>query len=97
MRLSIKTGAGLAELLERLEAEAAQRMGGGGALGLTRLRHRLGLEGCRDALTRGLEELDVELVAEDVRLAARHLGRITGRVDVEDILDVVFGEFCIGK
>ncbi len=97
MRLSIKTGAGLAELLERLEAEAAQRMAGGGAPGLTRLRHRLGLEGCRDALMRALDEREVELVAEDVRLAARYLGRITGRVDVEDILDVVFGEFCIGK
>jgi tRNA modification GTPase len=38
-----------------------------------------------------------ELVAEDVRLAVRALGRITGRVDVEDILDVIFREFCIGK
>ncbi|MBT6986298.1 MAG: tRNA uridine-5-carboxymethylaminomethyl(34) synthesis GTPase MnmE, partial [Rhodospirillaceae bacterium] len=46
---------------------------------------------------RGLNESDGELVAEDVRLAARHLGSITGRVDVEDILDVVFGDFCIGK
>jgi tRNA modification GTPase len=36
-------------------------------------------------------------MAEDLRLAARALGRITGRVDVEDILDVIFGEFCIGK
>jgi tRNA modification GTPase len=40
---------------------------------------------------------EVELIAEDVRLAGQALGRITGRVDVEDILDVVFGEFCIGK
>ncbi|MDP6874825.1 MAG: tRNA uridine-5-carboxymethylaminomethyl(34) synthesis GTPase MnmE [Alphaproteobacteria bacterium] len=95
--LSIKTGEGLAGLLQRLEAEAGQRMADSGAPGLTRLRHRLGLEGCRDALMRGLEEREVELVAEDVRLAARHLGRITGRVDVEDILGVVFGEFCIGK
>jgi len=38
-----------------------------------------------------------ELVAEDVRLAARSLGRITGRVDVEKVLDVIFREFCIGK
>ncbi|MEH6545838.1 MAG: hypothetical protein V7701_05390 [Sneathiella sp.] len=40
---------------------------------------------------------EAELAAEDVRLAVRALGRITGRVDVEDILDVVFGDFCIGK
>ena len=39
----------------------------------------------------------VELAAEDLRLAARSLGRITGRVGVEDVLDVVFREFCIGK
>jgi tRNA modification GTPase len=38
-----------------------------------------------------------ELAAEDLRLAARALGRITGRVDVEDVLDVIFREFCIGK
>ena len=38
-----------------------------------------------------------ELKAEDLRLAARALGRITGRVDVEDVLDVIFREFCIGK
>jgi tRNA modification GTPase len=40
---------------------------------------------------------DSELVAEDLRLAARALGRITGRVDVEDLLDVIFTDFCIGK
>ena len=38
-----------------------------------------------------------ELRAEDLRLACRALGRITGRVDVEDILDRIFREFCIGK
>ncbi|MBM3487566.1 MAG: hypothetical protein FJX67_13200, partial [Alphaproteobacteria bacterium] len=40
---------------------------------------------------------EAELVAEDVRLAGRALGRITGRVDVEDVLDVIFRDFCIGK
>ncbi len=38
-----------------------------------------------------------ELTSEDLRLAVRHLGRITGRVDVEDLLDVIFRDFCIGK
>ena len=38
-----------------------------------------------------------ELMAEDVRLAIRHIGKITGRVDVEDLLDVIFNDFCIGK
>lgn len=97
LAVSTKTGAGLPELMSRLEAEAKLRMVGGGAPGLTRLRHRQGLQDCRDALLRGLGVADDELVAEDLRLAARHLGRITGRVDVEDILDVVFNDFCIGK
>ena len=97
LAISTKTGAGMAELLRRLEDEAKRRMESAGTPGLTRLRHRQGLERCRDALVRGLSETDEELVAEDLRLAARSLGRITGRVDVEDILDVVFSEFCIGK
>jgi tRNA modification GTPase len=41
--------------------------------------------------------MDMEMVAEDLRLAIRELGRITGRVDVEQILDVIFRDFCIGK
>ena len=68
-----------------------------GAPSLTRLRHRQALEECLSSLDRFDQAPDPELAAEDVRLAARALGRITGRVDVEDILDVVFGDFCIGK
>ena len=51
----------------------------------------------RDALVRAFAAPLPELVAEDVRLAIRQLGRITGRVDVEDLLDVIFKDFCIGK
>jgi tRNA modification GTPase len=40
---------------------------------------------------------DTELVAEEVRLATRAIGRITGRVDIEDVLDKLFATFCIGK
>ena len=64
---------------------------------LTRARHRAALEQCVAALTRCQAADALELVAEDLRLAARALGRITGRVDVEDVLDVIFKEFCIGK
>ena len=38
-----------------------------------------------------------ELAAEDLRAAVQSLGRLLGRVDVEDILDVIFKEFCVGK
>lgn len=68
---------------------------------ITRARHREGLSDCAASLARAGQALeagrDAELVAEDLRLAARALGRITGRVDVEDLLDVIFRDFCIGK
>lgn len=65
----------------------------------TRERHRVALEEAVAALDRALsaDSRRSELGAEDVRLAVRALGRITGRVDVEDILDVIFRDFCIGK
>lgn len=64
---------------------------------MTRERHREALEDSLAALNRYQNDGDEELAAEDLRLAARALGRITGRVDVEDLLDVIFSEFCIGK
>lgn len=101
--LSAKTGEGMDKLLallsERIAAEFA--VGDGGVL--TRLRHRAHLRDCLDCLDQAAAAAaaekggEVELIAEDVRRAGLALGRITGRVDVEDILDIVFGEFCIGK
>ncbi|MFC5358421.1 tRNA uridine-5-carboxymethylaminomethyl(34) synthesis GTPase MnmE [Azospirillum himalayense] len=95
--VSARTGAGLPELERRLTAFTADRLAGSGAPALTRARHRSALEECRDALRRALTAPLPELMAEDVRLASRALGRITGRVDVEDLLDVIFRDFCIGK
>ncbi|MEE8499844.1 MAG: GTPase, partial [Kiloniellales bacterium] len=96
--ISAKTGAGMAELLTRLEAEVAARLGaGGGAPALTRARHRRALQDCLAALARAPGAGAPELLAEDLRLAARALGRIAGRVDVEDVLDEIFRDFCIGK
>lgn len=64
---------------------------------LTRTRHRAALEQCVQCLKDSMHAPLPELMAEDVRMAARALGRITGRVDVEDLLDVIFRDFCIGK
>ena len=95
--VSARTGQGI----DRLEARLAALVGGGltamAAPALTRARHRQALESCRDALVRAVAADAAELVAEDVRLAVRALGRITGRVDVEDLLDIIFRDFCIGK
>lgn len=96
--ISATTGAGLASLIERLQEEAEERLAGGGAAPLvTRARHRAALEEALSALRRAEQGQETELVAEDLRLAARALGRVAGRVDVEDLLDVIFREFCIGK
>ena len=97
--VSAKTGQGLDQLLARLEVEAgaATDAGGGGAL-MTRTRHRVELEAARDALVRFRDvPAAPELKAEELRIAARHLGRLTGRIDIEDVLGEVFAEFCIGK
>lgn len=97
--ISLRSGAGVGRLLQRLQQEVAVRLGGSETPGLTRERHRRELIQCQASLMRALQAGDkaAELIAEDVRLAMRALGRITGRAGVEDMLDVLFGEFCIGK
>jgi len=95
--LSALTGEGIELLLQRLTAAAEERMAGDGAPALTRARHRASLNDAEAALRRAQQQTLPELVAEDVRVAARAIGRITGRVDVEAMLDIIFREFCIGK
>ncbi len=100
VNVSAKTGDGIDELVWALAARVAEIADSGQeAPPLTRARHREALSDAKDALARALDAPDdqPELMAEDVRLAMRALGRITGRVDVEDLLDVIFREFCIGK
>jgi tRNA modification GTPase len=95
--LSTRTGEGLPLLLERLAAIVRERYAGATGPVLTRSRHRAALADCIAALRRSLSAPLAELAAEDLRLAIRALGRITGRADVEDILDIIFRDFCIGK
>ncbi|MGH6918998.1 MAG: tRNA uridine-5-carboxymethylaminomethyl(34) synthesis GTPase MnmE, partial [Geminicoccaceae bacterium] len=99
-RLSCRTGEGLDRLLELLSVRAGEQMAAGQAPMLTRARHRAALQGAQEALGRIAAlpaDAELALVAEDLRLAVRSVGRITGRVGVEDLLDMIFGEFCIGK
>ncbi|MCW5699473.1 MAG: tRNA uridine-5-carboxymethylaminomethyl(34) synthesis GTPase MnmE [Rhodospirillales bacterium] len=95
--VSARNGDGVDRLLEMLQEKIARRFQVGETPVLTRIRHRRALEECHEALQRSRDVEDIELIAEDMRLAIRALGRITGRVDVEDILDVIFRDFCIGK
>lgn len=98
--LSALTGQGLDELISALAGYARETFGAGEAALVTRERHRRQLEETAAALGRALAEGErgrEDVIAEELRLAARALGRLTGRVDVEDVLDVIFRDFCIGK
>lgn len=92
-----KTGQGLDVLISALVDKIRATYVSRETPSLTRARHREALEECSAALQRSLTASLPELMAEDLRLAVRALGRITGRVDVEDLLDVIFRDFCIGK
>lgn len=97
--VSAHTGAGLAELLARLSALAAERMPRAGDVLVTRARQRDALQDAELALRNCLagDPAAAELRAEDLRRAAFALGRLVGRIDVEDVLGDIFGRFCIGK
>jgi tRNA modification GTPase len=98
--ISARTAEGFDQLLAAVAAYAETFLAGAEAALVTRARHRRALEDILAALRRALGSNMVgreDLLAEELRIAARALGRLTGRVDVEDILDVIFRDFCIGK
>jgi tRNA modification GTPase len=100
LSISLKTGAGLSMLQDLLQHKVQQKLENrDSAPLLTRPRHRQALAEALSALHHGIEAPAdrPELLAEDLRLAMRAIGRITGRVDVEELLDFVFRDFCIGK
>jgi tRNA modification GTPase len=95
LAVSAKTGEGLAGLVQRLEREAAGRLGTAPAL-ITRQRQREAVEEAVDALDRVSGAPD-EIAADLLRAASEAIGRLTGRIGVEHVLDRLFSEFCIGK
>ncbi|WP_349956857.1 tRNA uridine-5-carboxymethylaminomethyl(34) synthesis GTPase MnmE [Rhizobium sp. ZPR3] len=97
--ISSATGSGLAELHELLRQDLQARSGMLSLALPSRLRHRTLLGESLRAVEAALasEDRGLDIRAEYLRQAATSLGRITGRVDVEDLLDVIFSEFCIGK
>ena len=86
------------DFLKALTARIAGLLGAGsGVPALTRERHRTALTEASEHLARAVSAALPELAAEDLRMALRALGRITGRVHVEELLDKIFRDFCIGK
>ncbi len=96
--ISVKTGEGMAELVERIGALAKDAAGDSDATPL-RTRHRAPIAEALRLLGefRAVPDAPLEMRAETLRLTADRLGALTGRVGVEDLLDVVFSQFCIGK
>lgn len=95
--ISAKTGQGIDVLLDRIGRFVEEKMALREEPSLTRLRHRKALEECLQCLNSSLKAPEIELMTEDLRMAMRSLGKITGQVQVEELLDVIFKDFCIGK
>ena len=95
--VSAVTGEGFDRLMYLLRDETGSRLDGREGALPTRRRHRDALDEAVAALSHAGDAAYPELAAEDVRVALRALGRITGRVDIDEVLDTVFRDFCIGK
>jgi tRNA modification GTPase len=99
VRISARSGVGVSEFIDRLTALVAERYANLEHASVIRARHQQGLSRTVELLREFLadDSAHLELAAERLREAATVLGRMTGRIDVEDLLDHVFREFCIGK
>lgn len=101
LSISAKTGQGMDLLVSNLFEQLSQSGDQGRASALlTRERHRVAVEEALEFIDRAMISVHgtgVELIAEEIRLAARAIGKITGNVSVDDILDRLFSSFCIGK
>ena len=97
--ISAIRGDGLGKLIAALVSHAGEFFGSAESGLIGRRRQRDLLEQAAASLQRSIEVMGKgkELAAEDLRSAAYALGRLLGQVDVEDILDVIFREFCVGK
>lgn len=97
--ISVQTGSGLPELMAALEDEVSRLAGSGEPALVTRMRQREALQRGQTALERAarLDPTSEDLIAEELRMAAQALDQLVGRIDVEDVLDILFRDFCIGK
>ena len=96
LAISSKTGQGIAPLLELLANRARELLPKGDELALDRRQHELLRTAC-SALKHGAALSDPVLIAEELRIARLSIDRISGRTGVEDLLDALFGRFCLGK
>ena len=95
--ISAKQRQGIEALLDKIHSYIEEQFTSNSNLLITRTRYREALKETLENLEMFNLKKEIELSAEDIRLAARGLGKITGRIEVDDILDKIFGSFCIGK
>ena len=97
---SVKNNKNIDKLINLLKAKLSKKYSSNNNALITRERHRVKLNECLKEIDKFLKKdqsKDLELAAEDLRMATRHLGGIVGKVDVEEILGSIFKDFCIGK
>ena len=97
---SVKNNKNIDKLIDLIKAKLSKKFTYNNSVLITRERHRVKLNDCLKEIDKFLEKdqnKDLELAAEDLRMATRHLGSIVGKVDVEEILGSIFKDFCIGK
>ena len=97
---SVKNNKNIDTLIKKIKEKLSKKFTGNNSILITRERHRTKLNECLkeiDNFMKKDQNKDIELAAEDLRMATRHLGSIVGKVDVEEILGSIFKDFCIGK
>ena len=98
--ISVKDNKNIIQLISKIKEKLSRKFIVSNNILVTRERHRAKLNDCLKEINNFLQKdqnKDIEMAAEDLRLATRHLGSIVGKVDVEEILDSIFKDFCIGK
>jgi tRNA modification GTPase len=98
--VSVKNNINIDVLIKRLKQKLSNKFTSNRNILVTRERHRIKLNECLNEIDKFLkkdQKKDIELAAEDLRMATRHLGSIVGKVDVEEVLGSIFKDFCIGK
>jgi tRNA modification GTPase len=98
--ISVKNNKNIDQLIKKLKEKLSKKFISNNNILITRERHRFKLNECLKEIDNFLKKdqnKDIELAAEDLRLATKHLGSVVGRVDVEEILGSIFQDFCIGK
>jgi tRNA modification GTPase len=98
--VSVKNNKNIDILIKKIKEKLSKKFTYNNSALITRERHRVKLNDCLKEIDKFLKKdqnKDIELAAEDLRMATRHLGSIVGKVDVEEILGSIFRDFCIGK